>query len=331
MIEIDGSYGEGGGQILRTAIALSAIIKEDVLIRNIRRNRPEEGLKPQHIRSIETAGMLCDADIEGLFPGSTEICFSPSEIEGICRNISIGTAGSIPLLMQAVMPIATFSRSKTKLKVKGGTDIAWSPSIDYLKEVTLKALYRMGYRANVRTIKRGYYPKGGGMAEIEIEPSKLKGCELKAAEKQIIGISHCSNLPEHVAKRQADSALEMLKKHGIEATMEIETNKLISTGSGITLWSDMLGAVSIGKRGLPAEKVGTRAAQILLDDLLSSASVDIHLADQLIPYMGLAGYGSFTARELTEHCLTNIHITEQLLDIRFHIERNNGLAEVSVE
>ncbi|WMW23858.1 RNA 3'-terminal phosphate cyclase [Methanolobus sediminis] len=337
MIEIDGSYGEGGGQILRTAIALSAIIGEDIHVTNIRRNRPKEGLKPQHLMSIETAGMLCDADIKGAFPGSTDIFFSPSEIKGVNDTISIGTAGSIPLLMQAIMPIAAFAKEKTKLRISGGTDVAWSPSIDYLKEVTLKALKMMGYQADITLIERGYYPKGGGIAEIEITPSVLKGfyrtSENKNENNIIHGISHCSRLPDHVAKRQAESAIKIIGETGKEADIGITSDNFRSTGSGITLWSGLCGSVSIGKKGLPAEKVGEYAAKEMLDELLSGAEVDVHLADQLIPYLGLAGEGSFTVREVSKHCLTNIHITEKMLDVRFSINygKKKEPVEIAVE
>lgn len=338
MIEIDGSHGEGGGQILRTAVALSAIIKEDVTITNIRRNRPKEGLKPQHMKSIETAGMMCNADINGLFPGSTEIYFSPSEMEGFQKDIHIGTAGSISLLIQTIMPIAAYSSGKTQLRITGGTDVAWSPSVDYVKEVTLKALSEMGYKARIEIIERGYYPKGGGTAKIEIEPSVLKGHDLKKMRNsapEVLGVSHCSNLPEHVARRQADSAISVLEENDIESHIYIGTGKFLSTGSGITIWSNLKGSVSIGKRGLPAEKVGALAAQTLLDEIHSPASVDVHLADQLIPYMGLAGSGAFTTREISQHCLTNIHVTEQMLDVRFSIneiiDKKKMIFEVVVE
>ncbi|WP_406670683.1 RNA 3'-terminal phosphate cyclase [Methanolobus sp. ZRKC4] len=331
MIEIDGSYGEGGGQILRTAVALSAIIKEDIEINNIRHNRPKKGLKTQHLKSIEAVAMMCDADINGLFPGSTQIYFSPSEIRGVETHIQIGTAGSIPLLMQSIMPIAAYSPERTKLRITGGTDVAWSPSIDYLKELTLNALSKMGYKADIRLIERGYYPKGGGVAEIEIKPSTLKGFDFKTVKKEIHGVSHCSNLPEHVAKRQADSAQKVLEENGTDVHIDIETENYHSTGSGITLWSGLAGSVNTGKKGMPAEKVGSQAALILLDELKSRAAVDCHLADQLIPFMGLAGSGSFTTRELTPHCLTNIHVTEQLLDVHFVINKSNGLIKISVE
>ena len=338
MIEIDGSYGEGGGQILRTAVALSAIIGEDIHVTNIRRNRPKEGLKPQHLMSIETAAALCDADIEGAFPGSTDIYFSPSEIKGINNTISIGTAGSIPLLMQAIMPIAIFAKERTKLRISGGTDVAWSPSIDYLREVTLKALKMMGYQAEINLIERGYYPQGGGVAEIEITPSDLKGFyyayENKSENSIIHGVSHCSRLPEHVAKRQAESAIRILGEIGKEADIGITSDNFRSTGSGITLWSGLCGSVSIGKKGLPAEEVGEHAAKEMLDELLFGAEVDVHVADQLIPYMGLAGEGSFTVREVSKHCLTNIHITEKMLDVRFSINQDKekkGPVEIAVE
>lgn len=330
MIEIDGSCGEGGGQILRTAVSLSAITGEKVLIRNIRSSRPEKGLKPQHLKSIETAALLCNADTEGLYQGSDRICFSPSEIRGVNKNILIGTAGSISLLMQTIMPIAAFSPENTILRIKGGTDVAWSPSVDYVKHVTLKALSCMGYKASVKLEERGYYPLGGGIAEIKIEPAKLKGFDFTHKNERISGISHCSGL-EGVARRQACSAMEFFRENDMEPGVDIQTEDYSSTGSGITLWSGMSGSVCIGKKGICAEKTGKRAAQMLYEELKSEASVDTHLADQLIPYMGLAGKGSFTVRELTSHCRTNIFITSRMLDVQFNISKEKELFCVSVE
>ena len=335
MIHIDGSYGEGGGQILRTSVALSAVTGEAVTITDIRSNRPKPGLSAQHVKAIEMAALICDATVEGLGIGSTAITFSPQEMKGGYYNIDIGTAGSIALLLQCIMPAATYSETEIELSIIGGTDVSWSPSIDYLNNVTLRAISEMGYRCNIDTRKRGYYPRGGGVVHATISPSKLRACDFsekvrEEKDRKVTGISHCSNLPEHVAQRQADSARDIIEKAGYECQIDTECAEYPSTGSGITLYSGMKGAYVPGKRGLPAEKVGSKAATELLGELSSNSSVDVHLADQLIPYMGLTKGGSFTVREVSSHTSTNISVTEQFLDVKFSIEKKEDMMEISV-
>jgi len=332
MIEIDGSYGEGGGQVVRTAVALSAVTGKDVKVTNIRKNRPNPGLKQQHLKALETAARICEARVSGLFPGSSELFFAPVEIGGGKYEVDIGTAGSITLLLQSLMPALPFAKEKVELTVRGGTDVAWSPTIDYLRHVTLRALEQFGYAGSVILRKRGYYPRGGGEVSAVFEPCKLRGFHFrKERENRITGISHASNLPAHVPARQSEAAESLLLEAGYGSRIEIQSFELPSTGSGITLWSGYCGGSALGKRGLPAEKVGRHAAEEIVSELSSKASVDVHLADQLIPYMALAGNSSYTVRELTLHAATNIWVTEQFLDVKFRIEEKEGLFEVSVD
>lgn len=334
-MEIDGSYGEGGGQLVRTAVALSAITGRPVKITNIRKNRPNPGLKPQHLKALETAAIVCSARVSGLSPGSTEFSFSPVEIRGGKYRIDIGTAGSIPLLLQCLMPALPFAEKKIELTVRGGTDVAWSPTIDYLRHVTLPALEKMGYAGRVKLQERGYYPKGGGTVLATFEPCKLRGFHFKNPKNklnlEVRGISHASNLPSHVAARQAEAAKTLLLEEGYSPDIGTECFELFSTGSGITLWTGFFGGTALGKKGLPAEKVGRKAAGEILPELRSLAAVDVHLADQLIPYMALAGNSSYTVRELSMHTKTNIWVTEQFLDVKFRIREKDELFEVSVD
>ena len=318
-------------------MSLSAVTGEDVRVTNIRKNRPKPGLKAQHIKAIETAALLCDADVTGLSIGSTDITFSPLELRGgnVKLEIDIGTAGSISLLLQCIMPAAACAPGDVELTITGGTDVAWSPPIDYLEHVTFRALSKMGYECEIELLARGYYPKGGGRVRAHLKPARFKGFDLSAEEGKIYGISHCANLPEHVAKRQADSAASLIRDAGYECEIETVCVTCRSTGSGISLWHGMVGGSALGKRGLPAEKVGENAAKEILTELCSGASVDVHLADQLIPYMGLglgmglcrsgSECGSFTVRELTQHTLTNIWVTEQFLDVKFKMEKIDKL------
>ena len=317
------------------------MIGEDVKITNIRKNRPKPGLKAQHIKAIETAALLCDADVTGLSLGSTDVTFSPQELQkrDVKLKVDIGTAGSISLLLQCIMPIATRSSNDIELSIVGGTDVAWSPTVDYLKHITARALSKMGYECEIELLARGYYPKGGGYVRAHLKPSRLKGFDFKTeiGDGKIYGISHCANLPEHVAKRQADSAAALITGAGFECEIKTECLTCRSTGSGISLWHGLVGGSALGKRGLPAEKVGRNAANEILTELRFGASVDVHLADQLIPYMGLgvglckSGFGSYTVRELSQHTLTNIWVTEQFLDVKFDINKTSEFENETVE
>jgi RNA 3'-terminal phosphate cyclase (ATP) len=331
-MRLDGSYGEGGGQILRTAVALSAVTGKPVEIYNIRKMRPKPGLAAQHVKAVEAVSSICDAEVEGCSLYSTYLSFKPAKIKGGSYDIDIGTAGSITLLLQCLMPAAMHAPSPVKLTIMGGTDVAWSPPVDYLRYVTLGALSRMGYDCELRLVRRGYYPRGGGCVEAIINPSTLKKTSFDKNPCNIIGgISHSSGLPAHVTQRQATSAEKILREEGYNSSISLEMKDETSTGSGITLWCGTAGGSTLGKPGLRAEKVGSTAAVSILRELKTGAGVDIYLADQLIPYLALARGGSFTTRILTPHARTNMWVTEQFLDVKFKIEElNTGLFLVSI-
>ncbi len=335
MIEIDGSFGEGGGQIVRTAVALSAVTAKPVRITRIRQGRSKPGLAAQHARAITALAAICDARVSGATPGSAEVIFSPGTIRGGRHRIEIGTAGSVTLLMQCLLPALLCADAPSSLHIQGGTDVNWSPAVDYFKNVFLPALSSFGARVSLAVLQRGYYPRGQGEVLLEVEPAKLKTSHLgsRAAENcqstpdlqnMVQGVSHCSNLPEHVAARQADSAAKALQEAGFQAQITREVSRLPSLGSGITLWSGCKGASCLGERGLPAENVGRRVAEELIIELTSPAVVDVHLADQLIPYLALAG-GSYTVREASKHTRTNIWTAGHFLDRKIEIKEEKGL------
>jgi RNA 3'-terminal phosphate cyclase (ATP) len=320
MIEIDGSFGEGGGQIVRTAVALSAVKGAPVRITRIREGRTNPGLSPQHATAILALAEVTDAKTEGVKPRSSEITIRPGVIRGGRREIDIGTAGSITLLLECLLPALVFADSPTTLTVRGGTDVKWSPTIDYLSRVALPAFAEFGVRSHLTCERRGYYPRGGGVATLEVVPGRLKRADLLAVEpRHVEGTSHSSNLPEHVARRQSEAAMEVLERAGFEAKIKCETNTLPSTGSGITLWSGRKGASALGERGLPAEKVGASAAGDMTAELRSKAAVDRYLADQLVPYLALAG-GSYTSPEVSRHASTNIWTATRFLDVEISVE-----------
>ena len=327
LIEVDGSYGEGGGQILRSAVAISAILGKGVVIKNIRKGRPKPGLSVQHIKSIELSGKLCNATIEGLAQGSTEVCFIPEAIVGGYHKLDIGTAGSITLVLQSVLPIACFAPGQVIFEITGGTDVKWSPPYDYFKHVTLPALRLFGVDITTTLIRRGFFPRGDGKAIITLGPSVIHGADISIPSKgEIMGVSASSRLPPHVVERQAKSAKEFLKTKGLDVgDIELDIRDEPSTGSSITLYRGFLGASSLGERGIRAEKVGSEAAKNLYDEIRTCAAVDEHLADQLIIFMGLAkGSSRILASSISSHTSTNIRIVEQMLGKKFEIIKNNG-------
>ncbi len=324
-MKIDGSYGEGGGQILRTSVALSAVTGKPIEIENIRKGRPKPGLSPQHVKAVEELAKICKARVSGCNLRSTHLSFEPGKIQGGTFIVDIGTAGSISLFLQCLMPAIIHAPGTIKIRIIGGTDVQWSPSIDYLRFVTLYALRKMDYECELRVIKRGYYPRGGGCVEVVVNPSRLKNANFEKNPCIIInGISHSSGLPSHVVKRQAESAWKVLLDHSFTSSISTEVNDHDSTGSGITLWSGTSGGSALGRPGLKAEKVGQNAAEAIITELRSGAGVDEFLADQLIPYMALAGAGSYTVRRISTHTKTNIWVTEQFLTVKFKIDKTGA-------
>ena len=350
MIKLDGSYLEGGGQIVRTALALSTITQKPFEITDIRKGRPKPGLKNQHLFCIKSLEKLCNAKTGYAELGSTKLRFIPNKIKPQTISIDIGTAGSITLLLQSILIPLIFTKSKSKLKITGGTDVAWSPQIDYFTEIILPHLRRY---AEIETslLKRGYYPKGAGIVEIKIKPKydlenkeEIPKIELTEQCKliQIKGISHASSdlQKANVAERQAKTARLILSSLNSPTHITTEYSDTSSTGSGITLWAifskDLdeidfnnpirLGSDALGKKGNPSEEIGKQAAEKLLKEIESKAPIDSHLADNLIPFIALLG-GKIKVSEITDHTLTNIYVCEQFLDIKFEVDKENKIIE----
>jgi RNA 3'-terminal phosphate cyclase (ATP) len=328
MLEIDGSFGEGGGQIVRTAIALAAITGKEVEITNIRANRPNPGLSAQHLHAVKAVERLSGGHTKGLALCSTQLTFSPAVLNGFDGEIDIGTAGSITLLLQCLIPVALFADRETKVRITGGTDVKWSPLMDFYTNVFLKVLHEMGCEVHLDLKRRGYYPKGAGLVDVLVAPAHhMKGIVLVKPEREGIvkGISHSRGLPAHIAERQARAAERILREAGYDTEIkrEIASGGKLTTGSGITLWSGYKSGSALGERGKRAELVGEEAAGTILRELESASTVDVHLADQLIPYIALAeGKSELKVREITNHLETNMYVTRQFLDIEFEVDKD---------
>lgn len=341
MIEIDGSQKSGSGTILRLAIAASAITKQPLHIRNIRQNRPQPGLKHQHLEAVLTAAKLCNAKVQGASLGSRELWFSPQEIRGGNIEAVIETAGSIPMLLLATLPICLFAENPVRLHVaKGGTDTTHAPTINYMRLVLLPTLKSMGVDAEITIQKYGYYPKGMGEATMTVEPNhRLQSFQRESFGNlnSIKGISVCTFLSERqVAERQAKAAKDYLQQSGYQANIQVvnDQSNPLQKGTSIVLWAEtdtgvIIGADAIGELRKMAEAVGKEAAEKLLTELSAKATVDVYLADMLIPYMALAeGKSAFFVREISEHIESNIWLMEKMLNVKFTTKRVNNLYRI---
>jgi RNA 3'-phosphate cyclase len=329
MIEIDGSYGEGGGAILRQALGLSAYAGRAVRICNIRARRASPGLAAQHLRSVEAAGAICGARVRGASLGSSELIFEPGSIQPGTFHVDIGTAGSTTLVLQTILLPALTHAGEFHFRLLGGTDVAWSPPVDYFANVTLGALRRFG-EGRVRVERRGYYPKGGGRVEARLTGgAELNGplnCERPGITRAIRGVSHAAGRlrDRRVAERQADAADHILTRLGCPIDIRTEYSDSANPGSGITLWTETdhgpsLGGSALGARQKPADEVGREAARALLAEMDSGGALDRHLADQLIPFLAVVG-GAITTSAITEHTRSNAHVAKLILGTTIRIE-----------
>lgn len=341
MLEIDGGQKSGSGTILRLSVAMTSILGEPLHIYNIRKKRSEPGLRSQHLESVLTAAKLCNADVKGAYVGSQELWFEPREISGGEIYAEIGTAGSIPMLIMTVMPICIFAKQPTTLKIsKGGTDVRNSPTINYLINVYLRLLERMGVKAQIEVRKYGYYPKGMGEVTLRVQPCKeLTPIRLEefGEIKTIRGISVCTFLADRkVAERQAREAERILSAKGLSPKIKIvnDFSNPLQKGSSLVLWAEtdrgaLVGSDSIGELGKTSEAVAQEAVKGLIEEIDARATVDIHMADMLIPYVALAkGESMYMTRMISDHLESNIWLAEEILGVKFHIEKTNGLYKV---
>lgn len=327
MLTIDGSYGEGGGQVLRTAIGLAAVTGKAIKITNIRKGRCKAGLAEQHLQAVRAVADLCNAEVKGAELHSTELEFIPGKIKSGSINVKIATAGSVGLTLQALLIPAI----KTDLTINiqgGGTYGKWAAPIDNFKHVLFPLLEKIGYEAEVKVEREGFYPVGGAIVKVHSGKAELKPIELLEKGK-IIAIEGRSIASEHlkkaeVAERQAKAAQKILfNNFKTDIKIRKEYCKTLCPGSGIQLWikteNTVIGANSLGEKGKKAELVGEEAAKQLIEDY-EKGCVDRHTADQLIPYMALAGKGKILVAEVTGHVTTNAFIVEKFLPVKFEIK-----------
>lgn len=340
MLELDGAYGEGGGQIVRTALLLSLLTGRPFRAYNIRKGRSKPGLKPQHLHIVRTLLHLTSSRAEGAHLGSLELTFFPGPIGAGTLRVDIGTAGSISLFLQTLLPVSCFASGPVHLRVRGGTDVPGGMTFAYLAGVLVPFVRPFVRELRIQALRRGFYPKGGGEVELQVVPrfSRSAYPSFEAFREALRGsfrplrilrrgtlrrirgesLASTSLRNRRVAERQAGAARRILPQADIQVTY----SPTLSPGSALTLIAEfeytVLGADALGRRGVPAETVGQEAAEKLQAELEADATVDVHLSDNLIPWLALVG-GAFRVREITSHTRTNIWVVEQFLGPTFRI------------
>jgi RNA 3'-phosphate cyclase len=329
MLHLDGSYGEGGGQILRTALSLAATLEQPVKIDHIRAGRAHPGLRPQHLAGVLALARITNAEVTGAELHSRELTFRPRRAQPGRYFFDVaektGSAGSVTLLAQALLPPLLAATRPSHLTLRGGTHVAWSPPAHYVLHVFLPALAQLGAKVEMSLNRWGWYPRGGGEVSLEIHPApRLSGVKWLTLPdyREFRGISAASKLPEHVARRQAERLKSRL---GGDLPVELVQAEGLDAGSMVLLYGPNAGFDALGARGKPAEKVADEAADAFLLFKDRQAAVDRHLADQIVLYLARAnGPSSFITPEITLHLLTNLWVIEQFLGATFEIRGELG-------
>ncbi|MBS3123878.1 RNA 3'-terminal phosphate cyclase [Candidatus Woesearchaeota archaeon] len=357
MITLDGSYGEGGGALVRTALALSALTGKAFTLKNIRAGREHPGLKAQHLTAIKALKEMCGAATNDITIGSTELDFTPGKFKSGTFNLDIGTAGSISLLLQALILPSLFASNKITLHLKGGTCGLGQASVDYLQNVFLPQIQPFVEKLELKIWKRGYYPAGGGEVSLEISPrfklNKFSSYAAFIAElglkiqriilveqgklEQIRGrINLSAELQsKEVAERVKIAAEKSLSSLGVPVNIQIEYSVTASMGGEVVLWGIfsqagkvnfdhpvILGSDALLEKNKPSEQIGREAAEKLIFEISSGYPLDKHLVDQLLVFMALLPGSQIKCSEISEHARTNIYVIENFLPISFSVENH---------
>lgn len=331
MLRIDGSQGEGGGQILRTSLALAIVTRQPVFVENIRAKRDKPGLRRQHLMAVQAAAQISEAKVSGDTLGSRELRFEPSAAQAGKYKFDIGSAGSTTLVLQTILPPLLLAKGTSTIELVGGTHNPFAPPVDFLERAFLPLINRMGPRVDLRLERPGFYPAGGGRLHVQIEPtSRLSPIEI--VERGEIRSRHCratvSNLPDHIAERELATVAAALDWP--EEWLEVRRYQERNFGPGNVVTIDFeSGQVTevftgFGRRGVPAETVAGDVAAEAKRYLDAGVPIGEHLADQLLLPLALAGGGAFVTMAPALHTTTNIEIIRKLLDVQIAVEHETG-------
>ncbi|MBI4019256.1 MAG: RNA 3'-phosphate cyclase [Candidatus Aenigmarchaeota archaeon] len=328
MLEIDGSHGEGGGAIVRLSVAFSAFTGKSCQIERIRAGRKNPGLQRQHVAAVDAVAKLCNAKVKGNYPGSASLLFTPGELKSTSIDIDVGSAGSIALVLQAIMIPAM--KCKTLLKIKGGTVNKWAPSVGYIQNVTIPILKKFGYAGNITIIKHGFYPQGGGLVEGTLEPCSLKKINIiergRLLQAYGTALASTSLANAKVAERMKQHAEEILEAY--TPTIKAEYCDSSSPGGGIDIYAEyensFIGTCAVAERKRNAENLAKEACEEFIRAHENPAGMDKHMADQILPYIAIAG-GNVSVPSVTPHCQSNIYVIEKFTGKKIACREEKGM------
>ena len=335
MIALDGAQGEGGGQILRSALSLSMITGQPFTITGIRAGRAKPGLLRQHLTAVKAATEICGATVEGAELGSQRLVFRPGIVRGGDYRIAIGSAGSCMLVLQTVLPVLWFADGSSRVEVSGGTDNPSAPPTDFICRVLEPLLARMGIQQQTTLLRHGFYPAGGGVVTTEVSPvASLNALALNERGNivRLCGEVLLAGVPHHVGEREMSvlAASFSLNERNIQSLPREQ-------GPGNTASLEVVSKhiterfFAVGEKRVSAEVVAAQLVKEVKSYLASSAAVGEYLADQLVLPMALAGAGEFTVAHPSCHLLTNIAVVERFLPVRFGLIETDGVTRVSIE
>lgn len=346
MLTIDGSQGEGGGQVLRTALALSMVGGTPIHITRIRARRRNPDLAAQHLAGVLASAALCDAEASGTFIGSTDVYFAPSIAPqpgiydfDISKLAARGSAGAVTLLLQTILLPLALADGPSTITLHGGTHVAWSPTVHYADAILLPFLRQIGLSASLTLDQWGWYPQGGGQITVEITGgADLSGITLTERGDLLRseGLAGVTNLPAHIPQRISNRATNLLKEVGIRSRIEPTITRGPSTGAFIFLRAIyeniVVGFSELGRKGMPSEEVAGNAVAALLRHHEAAGVVDANLADQVIPFLALAdGPSEMTISAVTGHTRTNAVLTTSMTGREVEvIEHSDGTGTLRV-
>ena len=329
-LKINGAHGEGGGQIIRSAITLSCITKQPIHIENIRKNRKVSGLKPQHLLAIKVLKKISDCKVIGDEIGSTELKFIPGEIQNSKLSEDVGTAGSISLILQVLIPIVAISQKKLELSIKGGTDVQWSPTMFYTQHVLREAYSRMGINFSFELKKRGYYPKGDGEINLEINPASVKAISLsKRKTNQATILCTFSKITNEKIEREIKRIKEKLVNENFGVDVEIKEEEALDSGASLLVYSIDENSIT-GSDSLFDKK--TQSFDVDIDGFLEDLAVDENLADMIVVPASVAkGKTTFQVKKITKHLETNLFVTSKISGCKYGVGKLPNGFQVIIE
>lgn len=332
MIELNGAHGEGGGQILRSALALSLLTQQPFRLYNLRANRDKPGLRPQHLAAVQAAAQISNAHTTGAALNSHKITFVPQTVRGGAYTFSIPTAGAATLLLHTLYLPLLLSGTSAHLTLGGGTHVPYSPTFDYLLHIWQPAMQQIGLDIRLQFKQAGFYPEGGGEFDAILRPASRPAplnAETRGDLVRIRGYSQGANLPEDILRRQKLHALNRLQAVCRDSKITLQTLSAAGKGTALFLLTESqharAGFSALGKKGKPAEQVANEAVNDLLAYLNTPAALDPHLADQvLLPLAFATGESNFSVSRVTQHLLTNADTIRAFLPVQIDIQGEIG-------